>query len=228
MPARSKKNHRTQKTNEYPEKRAAGKHLRNENTKSGSFRIIGGTWRSRRLSFPAVEGLRPTTDRVKETVFNWLAPYIEGAKVLDVFAGSGSLGIEALSRGAGSLTAIERDRTAAESIKANLQLLGVQNSQGMVKLKDALRWLNEGQDTDSTDELVKEYDIVLLDPPFRQGLLNQCIEILEKQSIVKTGAIIYLEREKEATDTVIPFCWRLLKEKTAGQVCYQLFMKSAS
>jgi len=208
MPARPKKNHRSQKTN------GSGK-------KEGSFRIIGGSWRSRRLSFPVIEGLRPTTDRVKETVFNWLMPYIERATVLDLFAGSGSLGIEALSRGAKSLTAIEMNRSAALSIKKNLELvLGSATANANIRHTNALAWLDEVA-SDKTNEPL--FDVVFLDPPFRKDLLNSCIEQLTQKPILKNNAIIYLEREKEATDIIIPACWKLLKEKIAGQVCYQLY-----
>jgi len=226
MPARPKKNHRSQKTNGY------GK-------KDGSFRIIGGSWRSRRLSFPVIEGLRPTTDRVKETVFNWLMPYIERAIVLDLFAGSGSLGIEALSRGAKSLTAVEVNRSAAQSIKTNLELLlgsevltgseilnasemptDTDTQKAKVCHTNALAWLDEAASGKTNEQL---FDVVFLDPPFRKDLLNTCIEHITQKPILKNKAIIYLEREKEATDIVIPVSWKLLKEKIAGQVCYQLY-----
>jgi len=186
----------------------------------GSFRVIGGTWRSRRLTFPAIEGLRPTTDRVKETVFNWLSAYLPDAKALDLFAGSGSLGIEALSRGAKSVTSIEKDQQAATAIQENYKLLAIQeNLETKVLNTDALTWLSSFDKTLSNET----FDVVFLDPPFRKGLLNDCLNYLERHHLVNKGSIIYLEREKEASDIVIPTSWNLLKEKEAGQVRYQLY-----
>ncbi|MFT7373944.1 MAG: 16S rRNA (guanine966-N2)-methyltransferase [Oleiphilaceae bacterium] len=185
---------------------------------SGSFRVIGGTWGSRRLNFPSIDGLRPTTDRVKETVFNWLASDIAGARVLDLFAGSGSLGFEALSRGAASLTAVERDRSAAQALRDNINLLDKHgDTQTEVLQTDALVWLKQGLTKDVS------YDLVFLDPPFRQGLLDQCIELLNDNPILQQGALVYLELEQERNDLKTPAHWALLKEKVAGQVSYRLY-----
>jgi len=185
---------------------------------TGSFRVIGGTWGSRRLSFPSIDGLRPTTDRVKETVFNWLASNIDGARALDLFAGSGSLGFEAMSRGAARLTAIERDRSAAQAIRDNINLLDKQgNANTEVIHADAIEWLKQSLAKDST------YDLVFLDPPFRQGLLDECIELLSNNPLLQKGALVYLELEQERNDLTIPAHWTLLKEKVAGQVSYRLY-----
>ena len=185
---------------------------------TGSFRVIGGTWGSRRLSFPSIDGLRPTTDRVKETVFNWLASDIDGARVLDLFAGSGSLGFEALSRGAVLLTAIERDRAAAQAIRDNIKLLDKQGHTTTEVLQaDAIEWLKQSVAKSTT------YDLVFLDPPFRQGLLDECIELLRYNPILQKGALVYLELEQERNDLNTPVHWGLLKEKVAGQVSYRLY-----
>ena len=185
---------------------------------NGSFRVIGGMWGSRRLNFPSIEGLRPTTDRVKETVFNWLASELEGANALDLFAGSGSLGIEALSRGAASLTAIERDRSASQALQDNVQILDKGgNTQTEVIQADALIWLRQAI-TKSVS-----YDLVFLDPPFRQGLLDECIALLSENTILKPGALVYLELEQERNDLILPAHWVQLKEKVAGQVSYRLY-----
>jgi 16S rRNA (guanine966-N2)-methyltransferase len=187
-------------------------------TATGSFRIIGGTWRSRRLSFPSIDGLRPTTDRVKETVFNWLASEIEGAKALDLFAGSGSLGFEALSRGAMSLTAIERDHSAAKALQDNINLLDKQEAiHTEVIQADAIEWLKQSAVKNVT------FDLIFLDPPFRQGLLDECIELLRNNPILQKGALVYLELEQERNDLQTPPHWRQLKEKVAGQVSYRLY-----
>jgi len=182
----------------------------------GSFRIIGGEWRSRRLSFPGIEGLRPTTDRVKETVFNWLSGEIEGAKVLDLFAGSCSLGFEALSRGAESLTAIEKDRSAAQAIRDNLNLL---KGEAEVIQNDAIAWLKQN----ANEQTGSPFSLIFLDPPFRQGLLDSCLELLENSAILEPNALIYLELEQERRDLLVPSGWQLLKEKSAGQVSYRLY-----
>ena len=187
----------------------------------GSFRVIGGEWRSRRLNFPSIDGLRPTTDRVKETVFNWLASDIDGAKVLDLFAGSGSLGIEALSRGAESLTSIERDRSAAQAIRENLLILDKSgNVHAEVVQTDAIEWLK----LNVNGQVPTQYDLILLDPPFRQGLLDTCFELLDKSALLRTGSLVYLELEQERNDLQLPSNWKLLKEKIAGQVSYRLYV----
>jgi 16S rRNA (guanine966-N2)-methyltransferase len=185
---------------------------------TGTFRVIGGIWGSRRLNFPSIDGLRPTTDRVKETVFNWLASDIDGARVLDLFAGSGALGFEALSRGAISLTAIERDRSAAQAIRENIKLVDKQGeTSAEVVQTDAIEWLKQSLEKNIS------YDLVFLDPPFRQGLLDNCIELLHQSPLLKKGALVYLELEQERNDLKTPVHWELLKEKVAGQVSYRLY-----
>jgi 16S rRNA (guanine966-N2)-methyltransferase len=213
MPARIKKNHRVQKSPSY------GKKNRPERAEMGSFRVIGGEWRSRRLTFPAIEGLRPTTDRVKETVFNWLLPYLPGAHVVDLFSGSGSLGIEALSRGAETLFSIELDSNAAGAIRHNYEQLKITDDRANVVNMSAFDWLAA-----QTNEC-QSVDLVFLDPPFRKGFLDEAISLLAESQILKDRSLIYLEREKEGQAPDIPASWVLLKEKVAGQVCYQLYQR---
>ncbi len=175
--------------------------------RAGVVRIISGQWKGRKLPVRDVEGLRPTTDRVKETIFNWLAPHVRGTRCLDLFAGSGGLGLEALSRYAEQVTLIEMDRGAADQLKKNLTTLG--SSQGQVIQADAVSWL-QGPAT--------PFDLVFLDPPFRR-------ELLEQRGWLASDALIYLEREKEMADLTLPASWKLLKDKQAGQVCYQLYLR---
>ncbi len=175
-------------------------------------RIIGGQWRSRLLPFPDVEGLRPTTDRVRETVFNWLQPYLPGAQVLDLFAGSGALGFEALSREAGKVNFVERSQKAAKQLQENATTLGTTNSR--VHMGDALQILT----TFSTP-----FDIIFLDPPFGKGLLPDCLALIEQQQLIKTGGWVYIESEQELGELNIPKHWRLHREKKAGQVKLRLF-----
>lgn len=169
-------------------------------------RIIGGEWRSRRLEFPDLPGLRPTADRLRETLFNWLAPRIEGSRCLDLFAGSGALGLEALSRGAGEVVLVDSHPKAVAQLKANLALLG--SDRGRVESREALAYL-DGSPT--------PFDIVFLDPPFRQGLLQACCDGLSA-GWLNSGARVYVESEKELADLEWPTGWEVIRESDAGQV----------
>lgn len=178
-------------------------------------RIIGGRWRSRRLYFPDVEGLRPTPDRVRETLFNWLAPLIEGARCLDLFAGSGALGIEALSRGAREVIFIERQPLAARQLRRNLTQLGETSAQ--VIQADALVWLGGPS---------RPFDIVFLDPPFGSNLLVPTCKRLEQGGWLLDGARLYLETVRDAGKLQLPENWQIIREKTAGQVSYRLAVRT--
>ncbi len=178
---------------------------------SNRLRIIGGTWRSRRLSFPDVPGLRPTTDRVRETLFNWLQPVVEGARCLDLYAGSGALGLEALSRGAAETVFVERDAKVADALEQNLRLLG--SEAGRVVRSDVLNFLRSG---------ARPFDIVFLDPPFRQGLLEPSLRRLAEGGWLASEARVYLESEGEAGLPALPAGWEPLRSKLAGQVAYHL------
>lgn len=177
-------------------------------------RIIGGRWRGRRLRFPSVQGLRPTPDRVRETLFNWLAPHISGARCLDLFAGSGALGIEALSRGAGEVIFVERHPFVARQLRQNLILLGVDEPR--VEQADALTWLNRRG---------PPFDVILLDPPFDSGLLEPVCHALEKEGWLAPLASIYLESGLDKKTLNIPKTWEIVREKTAGQVIYRLAVR---
>jgi len=183
--------------------------------KSGNrLRIIGGQWRSRFLPFPDVEGLRPTTDRVRETLFNWLQPVVHGAAVLDVFAGSGALGFEALSRGAGSLTLIEKNPQAAKQLMENIQTL--KSADAQVKQTDALHFLAQQQ---------TPFDLIFLDPPFSKGLLPECIALIESNNLLADNGWIYIESEQDLASLNLPSSWGLHREKKAGQVRLCLYQK---
>ncbi|WP_166361303.1 16S rRNA (guanine(966)-N(2))-methyltransferase RsmD [Pseudomonas akapageensis] len=181
----------------------------------GQLRIIGGEWRSRRLSFPDGPGLRPTPDRVRETLFNWLAPYVAGAKVLDAFAGSGALYLEALSRGATTAVALDSNPVAIASLKQNLETLRCAN--GQVLQSDALRYLQNPATT--------AFDMVFLDPPFHQNLLVETCALLEERQWLAEGAWIYTESETPPSSLQLPSNWRLHREKKAGQVYYALWQR---
>ncbi|MBE0365183.1 16S rRNA (guanine966-N2)-methyltransferase [Pseudoalteromonas ulvae UL12] len=179
---------------------------------NGHIRIISGQFKGRKLPVKDVIGLRPTADRVKETVFNWLMNDIRDADVLDCFAGSGGLGFEALSRYANSVTFIEKDKAAAQQLNDNLALLKQLN--GKVIHADALGTI---------ERLGKQYDLVFIDPPFRLGLAQLCCQQLIQSDALKPLSLIYVEVESELNDFQAPNDWQLLKEKTAGQVTYRLF-----
>lgn len=178
---------------------------------SNTLRIIGGQWRGRKLRFADGEGLRPTTDRVRETLFNWLQPVISGSRCLDLFSGSGALGLEALSRGAGEVVFIERNPKAVKALKENLALLQASGSE--VHQADALAWLH-GE--------AKPFDVIFLDPPFRQGLLAPALKLLAEGGWATHGARVYIELESEQGEPELPPGWQLLRSKQAGQVSYHL------
>jgi 16S rRNA (guanine966-N2)-methyltransferase len=177
---------------------------------TNQLRIIGGTWRSRRVNFPDVEGLRPSPDRVRETLFNWLAPIIQGAHCLDLYAGSGALGLEALSRGADAVTFVDVDNRVAVQLEQNLTLLGASGAQ--VMQMDALVFLQRAP---------QPFDVVFLDPPFHRGLLPACLEKLSTGWLAE-GARVYVENEAELGEPPLPPEWTLLRSKQAGRVRYSL------
>ncbi|MFO7593471.1 MAG: 16S rRNA (guanine(966)-N(2))-methyltransferase RsmD [Pseudomonadota bacterium] len=176
-----------------------------------TLRIIGGQWRGRKLRFADGEGLRPTTDRIRETLFNWLQPVIEGARCLDLFAGSGALGLEALSRGARETVFVETNPRAISSLKENLSLLEANNAR--VVRSDALAFL---------DGDAQSFDVIFLDPPFRRDLLQPVLQKLAQSGQPAPGAYIYLELESEQGVPALPQGWELLRSKQAGQVAYHL------
>ena len=184
----------------------------------GQLRIIGGQWRSRQFDFPMAHGLRPTPNRVRETLFNWLAPYVEGAKVLDVFAGSGALFLEALSRGAGSALALDLNSAAINSLRGHLLTLRCDN--GQLLQTDALRHLEQQSAT--------PFDLVFLDPPFSQGLLLPACTLLEEKGWLAADAWVYTESENPPSSLGLPGNWRLHREQKAGQVYYALWERSAA
>ncbi|BET95398.1 16S rRNA (guanine(966)-N(2))-methyltransferase [Xenorhabdus taiwanensis] len=180
----------------------------------GQIRIIGGKWRGRKLPVPDSDGLRPTTDRVRETLFNWLMPTIQGARCLDCFSGSGALGLEALSRYASHATLIEYDRNVAKQLSANLASLKAENAD--VVQDNALQYLNNTG---------TPFDVVFLDPPFRKGMLTETINLLETNGWLAEESWIYVETEAESAATEIPPNWQLHRQKTAGQVAYRLYIR---
>ena len=176
-----------------------------------TLRIIGGEWRSRRIRFPGLAGLRPTPDRVRETLFNWLAPDLAGSRCLDLFGGSGALGLEALSRGTASVTFVEREREAADRLRETVSELAP--GRAMVVQADALAWLGG---------TAQPFDIAFVDPPFDSGLLPAAMRALESGGWLAPEARIYLEGPARAGPPELPGGWILHRSGRAGAVGYHL------
>jgi 16S rRNA (guanine966-N2)-methyltransferase len=185
---------------------------------SGELRIIAGSWRGRKLKFPALTGLRPTPNRVRETLFNWVQASVQGSRCLDLFAGSGALGLEALSRGAGSVTFIDNATQAVRQLRDNLQLLKADNAE--VQTAAAMDWLQRHELGPTPG-----YDLVFLDPPFHCDLLPQACELLESRNLLASQALIYIESESQLGTPQLPDNWRQLRSKTAGKVTYGLYIR---
>ncbi len=180
---------------------------------ANKLRIIGGRWRGRKLEFADLPGLRPTTDRVRETLFNWLQTQIPGAHCLDLFAGSGALGLEALSRGAERLTLVDSAEAVVRQLRQNLSLLEAEQ-QADVALAQAERWLQSSH-TES------QFDLIFLDPPFGKAMLAQCCELIEQRALLKPNGWIYIEAEKALQPLPVPAHWQLHRSLNAGQAsCY--------
>jgi len=179
--------------------------------REGRLRIIGGRWRGRRISVPAFDGVRPTPDRVRETLFNWLQPVIEGARCLDLFAGSGALALEAVSRGAKAVVCVERDHRVADALRAVTAELPAPEIE--VQCRDAFDFL---------DGTGQPFEIVFLDPPFAAGLVPRCLERLVAGGWLAPRGWIYVEAETELTEDALAEGFELIRGKRAGDVCYHL------
>lgn len=179
--------------------------------KPGWVRIIGGKWRGRRLVVPEINGLRPTPDRVRETLFNWLMVPMVGAHCLDAFAGSGVLGFEAASRGAAKVVMTDQSSVVIKGLREQAEVLGAENIDiYTATMPTQLRAVNQ------------PFDIVFLDPPYQSDLLLKCCTYLEEQHFLADRAYIYLEAQRVIGDNELPDTWRMIKCQQAGQVVYQL------
>lgn len=188
---------------------------------SDSFRIIGGQHRARRLSFPPLDGLRPTPDRVRQTLFDWLAPVIHGARCLDLFAGSGALGLEALSRGAAAVTFVEREPEALAALRDHLDLLGAGAGTARAEtcLGDALSVLPTLNVSKSG-----RYDVVFVDPPFESDLRARALDALVKLDLIAAGGLVYVEGPATAAPPQ-PAGFELHRSKRAGNVGFHLLRR---
>ena len=181
-------------------------------TQPGRLRIVAGNWRSRLLEIADVPGLRPTSARIRETVFNWLAPRIAGARCLDLFAGTGALGLEALSRGAASCVFVEKSTKAAQTLRANIATLQAENA--VVHATSAAKFLQQGS--------AAPFEIVFLDPPFAAELLPDVCSLLEQNSVLADSARIYIEEDRSQPELHLPERWQVLKTRNSGNVRYSL------
>jgi 16S rRNA (guanine966-N2)-methyltransferase len=181
-------------------------------------RIIGGEWRSRVVNFADIADIRPTPDRVRETLFNWLQAPIVGAKCLDLFAGSGVLSFEALSRGASSVLALELDPAAAAAIRNNASHL--KTSQLQLIQKNALDWLQVNNSN-------QQFNVVFVDPPFAAGLHESCFNLLQQHAWLAPAALVYVEADQPIDLLKLPDEWTLIRNKRAGAVYYGLCQTGA-
>jgi 16S rRNA (guanine966-N2)-methyltransferase len=178
---------------------------------SGRLRIVAGKWRSRLLPIADEPGLRPTSERIRETLFNWLAPTVEGSRCLDLFAGSGALGLEALSRGASEVVFVEKSANAVAVLERSISKLEATGAE--VLKMDAMIYLRAEPEA---------FDIVFLDPPFDADIGGDLCRLLDERGWLASGAQVYLEQDRERPLPELPAGWEVQREKKAGQVRYAL------
>jgi len=187
-------------------------------TKSNQVRIIAGQWRGRKLAFPDIDGLRPTSDRIRETLFNWLAPVLPGASCLDLFAGSVALGFEAASRGAARVVMNERNPLVVRALQDSKARLAA----------DQVEVLG-GDAQNCLARCVGPFDVVFLDPPFSQPhLLAATADLLARGNFLKDGTYIYVETPSDADFNDLPAGWQLYRQKQAGAVSYRLYRSQSA
>jgi len=186
---------------------------RRRTRKPQQVRIIGGKWRGRKLAFDPADGLRPTGDRIRETLFNWLTADIEGARCADLFAGTGALGLEALSRGAAHCDFVDTSRTVTDRVAGYLESLDARD-RGTCHTCTAQRFL---------ETAAGPFDIVFIDPPFRLELARATCDVLAGRALVRDGSLVYLESDAHHPGPETPAGWQLYRDKVAGGVAYRLY-----
>ena len=189
---------------------------------SNIVRVIGGRWRSRKLHFSDIPDLRPTPDRVRETVFNWLQPVIVGARCLDVFAGSGALGLEALSRGAALCLFLDKHPQSTADIQHNLKLL--KTDAGETMTGDSLQILKRLHESPCD----KQFNVVFVDPPYAMDCALECCQLLVEHQWLADEAYIYMESATAIDEQQLPPLWKLHRQKKAGNVHYHLAIQQKS
>lgn len=196
---------------------AKRKGLAGKNLRPGRLRIVAGKWRSRLLPIADQKGLRPTASRVRETLFNWLSMDIHGSHCLDLFAGTGALAFEALSRGAATATMIENSAEAVDLLRSSAGLLDAVDAR--IDRSDTLSFLGRPGD--------KRYDIVFLDPPFADDLVEECCQLLHSNGWLAENAAVYIEQDKSRPLPTLPQDWQVTKDKIAGHVRFVLVRVNA-
>ena len=189
--------------------------LQSSSNSTNQLRIIGGHWRGRKLSFPSQKGLRPTSDRIRETLFNWLGQNLSGFHAIDLFAGSGALGFEALSRGAESVVFVEVASEPCHHLSKSIELLNPAeiDAKATVHQQTAQVFLQSASKHSS--------NLLFLDPPFSENIHNQTIEMILESELLTPEALIYIESPREML-LDIPHSWRVFRKKTTGNLCYQI------
>lgn len=185
---------------------------------TNQLRIIGGQWRGRKIQFEDLPTLRPTSDRVRETLFNWLAYFIPGSQCLDAFAGSGALGFEALSRGAKKITMLDQNPKIIHRINESIEKLNCKQWVDLIQT-DSIKWLKQQSEV--------SYDIIFLDPPYQSRLLLPSCNLIKKNQMIKPNGYIYIETDKNFELSQLPKEWKLIKHKKASQVVYNLFKNTS-
>lgn len=180
-------------------------------------RIIGGEWRGRKIRFPPVEGIRPTPDRVRETLFNWLQSAMPGSRCLDLYAGSGALGLEALSRGARQVVFVDLDAAVTRHLEGRLREFGC--DRGQVVRMPAERYL---------EQPAVPFDVVFLDPPYASDLAGESFRRIAERGWIAPDGCAYLETAASAGPPALPPGWTLFRSKRAGEVGYHLARRAAA
>ncbi len=217
---KNRQNTRNSKQVSQSKSKRSTKNVLGVHSSQGQVRVIGGDWRGRKLPVLVSEGLRPTSDRVRETIFNWFQFDVPGARCLDLFAGTGALGLEALSRGAAFVQFVEFSPKVAIQLEQNLHTLNVSGERVNMLQADALDWLEQ--------PIAKAFDLVFLDPPFHKDFLPSILQKLFENGYVDSKSILYLEQEKSQELPCLPAGWEIQKEKTTSQVRYGYFVCKAS
>jgi 16S rRNA (guanine966-N2)-methyltransferase len=184
-------------------------------TAKRTLHIIGGKCRGRKVTFADVTGIRPTPNRVRETLFNWLSPYLQGAHCIEPFAGSGILSLEALSRGVGKTLIIDQSSEVIEHIRSQILNFATDNSEFQLHCGDALDWMQHTEPQDS-------YNIAFLDPPFSAELTIKTCNLLARKQLLAENAMVYIESEHVIAENTLPENWRIHRSKQAGSVHYCL------
>lgn len=188
----------------------------------GAVRIIGGKWRSRKIEIPDIEGLRPTPDRVRETIFNWLSQAVMGANCLDLFSGTGVMAFEALSRGASKVTVVEQSKIVCAHLYTSAQKLQIPEAEFSIMRQDVVAWLKQ-------IKTPQGFDLVFLDPPYHQDWLTKVLPMLFScKGLLNPDCLIYIESEKNLGPELLPNGAEIQKYKQAGKVHYFLVRQKSS